>query len=181
MNIFPSVYLITISVVAFCFGCSKQNAGSNWKTFRSEEGEFSVLFPGVPKEEIRNTKPFPAHMFIYKVDETTSYVVTYCDVPEQPDPRGPHKIFEDARETILGKDGKPLQEVPIVLNGYSGREMEWEPNYANKKYGEAFAIAHFFVTKKHFYEVFAGMPTQDRFSTNYWHFLNSFKLETKKF
>jgi hypothetical protein len=66
--------------------------------------------------------------------------------------------------------------MPITLNGYKGREIEWEPNYVNKENGEAFAIVHLFVTKKHFYEIQAVMPSADRFSTNYWRFLNSFQL-----
>jgi hypothetical protein len=87
-----------------------------------------------------------------------------------------NKVFDDARETILGKNGKPLRESPITLNGNAGRELEWEPMFKNNGYGGGFAVAHFFVTKKHFYEVVAAMPSSDRFSTNYWRFLNSFQL-----
>jgi hypothetical protein len=165
-----------ILLLVISFGCTKQNANDGWQEFKSDDGGFSVQFPGLPKEEIKNIKPFPAHLFIYKPNETNSYIVIYSDVPPQPDPRGPEKVFDDARVAILGKDRKPLQEISITNNDYVGREMEWEPNYANKNNGEAFTIAHFFVTKKHFYEVLAHMPSADRFSTNYWYFLNSFRL-----
>ncbi len=179
MKIFSLTFLITVTAIIFCQGCSKQNAentGNNWETFTSEEGGFNVYFPGLPEEEIKDTKPFPAHLFIFKANETNSYIVIYSDVPKQPDPRGPDKVFEDARDAIMGRDAKPLQEISITNHGYAGREIEWEPKYKDGKYGEAFAVARFFVTKNHFYEVMVGVPTQDRFSTNIWYFLNSFKL-----
>ena len=165
-----------ISAVIVCFGCAKQKPASEWPMFTSQEGGFGVRFPGTPTQETKNIQPFPAHLFEYKANEITPYVVVYSNVPAQPDPRGPDKIFADARQTLLGKSGKPLQEIPITLNGNSGRELEWEPAYNDTNYGEGFAVAHFFVTPKHFYMVMVTMPSSDRFSTNYWRFLNSFQL-----
>jgi len=166
----------TILAMVFCFGCSKQKGANEWQSFTSQVGGFSVLFPGTPTQETKNQKPFPAHIVGYKPDETTTYAVVYSDVPRKPDPRGPNKIFDDSRQAAVGKNGKPLHEIPITLDGYSGRELEWEPVYKNTNFGYGFAVAHFFVTKRHFYMVMAQVPSGERFSTNYWRFLNSFQL-----
>ena len=139
-----------------------------------------MLFPGSPEEQINDNKPFPAHLFIFKENETNSYVVIYSNVPNRPDPRGPDRIFEDARDATIGKEAKPLQELSITNNGYTGREIEWEPKYKDEKYGQAFAVAHFFLTRNHFYEVMVSVPAQNRHATNIWYFLNSFKLSDVK-
>jgi hypothetical protein len=166
----------TFLAVIFSLGCSKQKGANEWQTFTSQQGGFSLLFPGTPTNETKYIKPFQTHTIAYKPDETTTYGVVYIDVPSHPDPRGPDKIFDDTRQAALGKNGKPLHEIPITLDGYSGRELEWQTFYTDKKYGVAFTVAHLFVTKKHFYMVMAVMPSSERFSTNYWRFLNSFQL-----
>jgi hypothetical protein len=86
MKMFFLFCFVTVLTIIYS-GCSRQNNSNNWKIFSSEEGGFSVLFPSSPKEEVKNTKPFPAHLFIYKLNETTSYVIIYSDVPPTPDTR----------------------------------------------------------------------------------------------
>jgi hypothetical protein len=150
--------------------CSKQKTTDNWKVFTSQEGDFSVLAPGVPVEKTENSNLRVLHKFFFQTGETNSaYSVVYGDVPK--DKRNINQIYDDVRNTVVGKYGRLLQEKPITISGFSGREIKVEIDN-----GDGFVVERFFLGKERFYQELVVGPKQEQSSTNIENFLNSFSL-----
>jgi hypothetical protein len=127
-------------------------------------------------EKTENSNLRVLHKFYFKVNETTVYIVTYGDVPEQQIEKGTEKIYEDVRNAVAGDSyNKLLREKTVTIDGISGREIEIDGNN-----GEFFSMDRFLVTKGRLYQVLAIAPKPDQSSTNILYFLNSFKLSDKK-
>lgn len=144
---------------------------NNWKTFTSQEGNFSVLFPSEPKEVTQSKLFLQVHSFVCDANRKTSLLVSYTDFPEKLHVSATDKLYDDARNGGLGKDGKLLQEKPITVEGFPGREIQ-----AEKNGGKAFIIDRYFLAANRMYQVAVVVPKQDRASTNISYFLDSFSL-----
>jgi hypothetical protein len=142
----------------------------NWSTFASQDGNFSALFPGTPKEESQNEIFLTLHSFTFEV-KNGAYIVSYGDFPEKLHVSPTDKFFDGSRNGALGKDGKLLQEKSMTIEGFPGREIQFE-----KKGGEAFVVDRYFLAANRMYQVMVVVPKQDQSSTNISYFLDSFSL-----
>lgn len=145
----------------------------NWKMFTSQEGNFSALFPGEPKEKTQNELVFKMHSFVFSTKKV-AYYVSYTDFPEKLRVSPTDKFYDNARNGSLGKDGKLLQEKSITIEGFPGREIQ-----VDKNKGEAFVVDRYFLVANRMYQVMAVVPKQDQSSTNISYFLDSFSLLKK--
>ena len=147
---------------------------NSWKTFTSQEGNFSVLFPSAPKEATQSKLFLQVHSFVCDANRKTSLLVSYTDFPKQLHVSPTDKLYDDARNGGLGKDGKLLQEKPITVEGFPGREIQ-----AEKNDGKAFLIDRYFLAANRMYQIAVVVPKQDQASTNIVYFLDSFSLLKK--
>lgn len=150
------------------------NGLNNWKPFTSQEGNFSALLPGEPKEVTQNELFLKVHVFTCKANTKTSFGVSYIDYPEKLHVNPTEKTYDGARNGALGKGGKLLQEKSITIEGFPGREIQVEKNG-----GEVFFIDRYFLAGNRLYQVMAVVPKQDQSSTNISYFLDSFSLLKK--
>lgn len=147
---------------------------NNWKTFASQEGNFSVLYPGEPKEETQSKLFLKVHAFVCSANRKTSFLVSYTDFPEKLHVSPTDKLYDDARNGGLGKDGKLLQEKSITVEGFPGREIQ-----AEKSDGKIFFVDRYFLAANRMYQVAVVVPMQDQASTNISYFLDSFSFLKK--
>lgn len=100
-----------------------------FELYRSEEGRFSVLFPGEPKKNIKllNTIAGKIDLVMYTAGSKKSgFVVGYADYPEEAvkDPE-PQKMLDGARDGALSNvRGELVDETVLDFQGYPARELE---------------------------------------------------------
>jgi hypothetical protein len=131
-----------------------------WKEFKSSTGNFSVLFPGVPKEsslaQSYEQHEFTTHSFQFN-SPNAEYIVRYVDFPVRVDePERREGILDAVRTDTLEKDkGKLLKEAPESIAGKPGRYISWR--------SEAGTIwqSKYFLTGYRIYTVSFGMVEQN--------------------
>src|SRR6266849_463055 len=142
-------------------------AQTEWKEFTSPEGNFRVVFPGTPQQQMgaeRNLHQFSA------TAGTESYGLAYADYP-------PGTDWESAvngeRDSIVkGLGGSVVDEKRTSVEGYPGK---WVRFVGQNTSGE---LAIYFVGfRLYSLHAFApkGVPRPENFSK----FLNSFRLLSK--
>jgi len=164
---------LAMFLLSLLHGMGAASSSNNWNLFTSQEGNFSALFPGEPKEKTQNELVFKVHSFAFE-KRNTAYLVLYVDYPEKLHVSPTEQTFDGARNGALGKDGKLLQEKSITIEGFPGREIQ-----VNKNKGEAFIVDRYFLAANRMYQIMAVVPKQDQSSTNISYFLNSFSLLKK--
>lgn len=77
-------FLIPAISAAVLGAPSLAQAPSEWKTFTSAEGRFSVRVPGTPREEEQHPKPDSkapdSHSYLLTYKDA-AYIITYTDFP----------------------------------------------------------------------------------------------------
>ena len=140
-----------------------QSTDGQWQQFSSPEGGFSILMPGKPQEFMRRIPEYPqmvlrvltavqksppiAFTINYSLPEVA---LTNPSDPRRVDARPSPDFFNAFRDEIVGR-GKLLRERDVQLDGYSGKEIEFQaPDglftrvrlyYANKRFYVLIAIA----------------------------------------
>ncbi|MCB0165221.1 MAG: hypothetical protein KDI79_13405 [Anaerolineae bacterium] len=109
-------------------------SGSDWQEFTSIEGNFSVLFPVEPEEQVQLAPnavvETEVHLFMADMG-AAAYLVAYNDLPAAvtPDVAGSDVVeasFDSLRETFLaGFDGAATGEESVTLAGYPGRQIDF--------------------------------------------------------
>ena len=102
-----------------------------WKEFSSAQGVFTVLLPGIPTRQSRETDSAagPADYITYTLQtEAAVYFIAYVDFPEVPyDEKGVKKILDGGRDGALKTiNGKLISETEISLRGIPGRALAVE-------------------------------------------------------
>lgn len=99
------------------------------EVFRSKEGQFSVRFPGKPKENTQTAKGPAGDLTVYTATFATTegnvYLVSYTDFPQGTvRPEDHQRMFDGVRDG-LKRDGKVLSEVALSVGPEKlpGREI----------------------------------------------------------
>jgi hypothetical protein len=91
----------------------------NWKRFSSDEGKFSVLFPGTPEgtNDLIKTSFGEIRMQTFFVwsDIQTEYAVNYNDNPKIVEKLSPNKNLIPVRKVWLKNSGKLLTSEILIL------------------------------------------------------------------
>ena len=117
-------FLYLILVATILVGCQLTSS----KTYTSDEGGFSVSFPGSPAQDAQNVNtPVGAivmHTFLIEKSDY-AYMVAYSDYPESLVSQTPaDAILSGARDgAVANVQGRLVSETFISLQGYLGREM----------------------------------------------------------
>jgi hypothetical protein len=147
-----------------------------WKTFASKEGNFTIAFPCTPVEERQRVKTATGQLDVVVLlsedKDDTSYVVSYCDLPEADVKKGAEqKRLDFARDGAVSKArGKLRSEKGLTLAGYPGRELLIENE------SEQVVRLRLFIVRRRLYQVVAvgpGAVVAHRVGT---FFLDSFHL-----
>jgi hypothetical protein len=116
-------------LILFCRGASAADAPAKWQTFVSEEGGFSVLFPGTPRPIVDPPDPngTKSHQFLVELGRT-AYIVGYTDYKFGTFVgHTPQQVLDNARDKLVkGQPVKLLEDKAIALAGRAGREVAFE-------------------------------------------------------
>ena len=109
-------------------------SSSDWHEFTSVEGNFTVLFPVEPEEQVQRAPnaavETEVHLFMADMG-AAAYMIAYNDLPYAvtPDLTSSEVVessFDSLRETFLaGFDGTANGEETISLAGYPGRQIDF--------------------------------------------------------
>ena len=123
--------MVFISAVSLCKAQDRLGPDAepalSWTEFRSEEGRFSVQFPGKPEFEslTLTTKQGRVVANTVKVDTAAfTWLVTYLDLPQNADLSNPERVFNEARDQLLRATKATLQhQNSLTLDTYAGSEI----------------------------------------------------------
>ncbi|BAZ79772.1 hypothetical protein NIES73_10180 [Sphaerospermopsis kisseleviana NIES-73] len=159
---------------------------SIWQVFSSQEGGFSILFPGSPtvtKQKIKNkTGEVEVNLFIVeRPQEDVKYTVAYIDYPEEyiellKRNNQVEAAIDTGKKTALeNAKGTLISEEQMSLEGHFGKEV----NYT--KPGDKIVKQRIFLVDRRLYQVSAETTTKmQKFLTkSISGFCDSFKLLPK--
>lgn len=186
---------LTVSDIGYCFARSNGPFGqeirrgtgtaeydlNNWEEFISEEGRFSVLLPGVPKEVVREIdSPYgksQGHYFNLQTFADFGFAYTQFPVTVEATDAA-KKLLDRARDGLVaGLKGKLLEDKEISLDGHPGRFIR-----AELASGETYRHKVFVVGSRSYQAVFISMDKDATSAARNHHeaaakkFLDSLKL-----
>lgn len=147
-------------------------AQGDWQKFSSTAGRFSVLMPGTPTEEtqtdkIEDGRTYQQYYFTVTQPEGV-YFVAYSEFPgSEVSQVDADTILEAASEGILVDGGRLLSQREISLEGYPGREIEYEDSEGN------LSNTRIFLVEERLYQLIAIASNSDDVSR----FFDSFELK----
>lgn len=127
-----SSLLIAAGLAVSLLAASAQEEAPQLKKYKSEEGNFSIRLPGVPKAQrvpVEDNENAPKQVQYVFGEENGAYLVSYQDNPhlEEADTAQIDEALKSAQASLGNKFGKLLSEKPIkLLDKYPGRQFEYE-------------------------------------------------------
>jgi hypothetical protein len=100
----------------------------DWKRFTSDEGKFSVWFPGVPDLtndviSVSNVSVSQPCYFVW--NRQNEYAVIYSDLPKNLERFKPEQKFDISQKAVGAKLGKIVYQKNIEFANYPGRDFEY--------------------------------------------------------
>jgi hypothetical protein len=124
------VHRLLVVAVVLAASSNAVRAEDKFKPFTSNEGKFTILMPGAPKEQKKVTKTagmnITVNQFLCEVDPTRAVVVTYNEVPAvAANPGAVDKLLDATPGLLNGSTkGKILSVAKITLGDSPGREVQ---------------------------------------------------------
>lgn len=173
---FKGLLVVAVLATLAFSACSKKTAVDG-EEFVSEDGGFSVVFPGEPTEDVQ-VEPSPVGdititLFSYDVDDNNGYAVMYMDFPADliagSDPK---VLLEGGLQGQLGSLGSDL-----VVDEQKDIELDGNPGLYAKAYaGDLYAVTKDYLVGNRAYVVMmvneGGYPSAEEEAA----FIESFKL-----
>jgi hypothetical protein len=155
-----------------------QSAQSQWKTFTSKEGGFSILMPGQPaqKKQTLNTPAGDIDTYFYVTTQDSgkvNYTVSYVDLPKGVQNMPPPVMLEAMASGLMGDSRvKVVSGESIKLGDYPGRAFKIEAP------DKALIMHRAYIVKQRMYQVVAQVPQAQEKALvgDVERFFNSFKL-----
>lgn len=129
-------------------GPNIEKDAANWKLFSSKEGRFSIIFPGLAKEETQ-TVDTPNGAFTIRVarlQTSAEYSVMYADYPpaiNDGDVELANKVLDSGLEGAVAEVNAKLMEVkPISLENHPGRLYKERMRLGHILRGKTFLVGH---------------------------------------
>ena len=154
-------------------GCDE--AEKEWATFTSEDGGFSILFPGKPEEQIESVSTaigtIETEFFIVE-QKDRAYSLNYADYPKEIIAASDAGSMLDGAGmgAVSNVNGELLDEKEITLDGYPGREIRIEV-----KEDDIIIHARFYLVENRLYVVQA-VSKSEASTPDIDKFLDSFQL-----
>jgi ABC-type glycerol-3-phosphate transport system substrate-binding protein len=162
--------LLVILVLAACAPTA------NWQDFTGPEGDFTVMLPGIPKDETQQVESDIGEITVNLFQlpfGNFAYVVAYSDYPmDVVQSKGAQIILDGARDgAVTNTGGTLLEEQDIEIQGYPGRQLK-----VKSPDGEGIAQARMYLVGNRLYQIFVASPTADSGSPDIPKYLESFRL-----
>ncbi|NJK37227.1 MAG: hypothetical protein HC920_05335 [Oscillatoriales cyanobacterium SM2_3_0] len=152
----------------------QDNLGENWQRFIPKDGEFSVLMPGTPREEIEENPDSVFYLYLADQGADKIYGVFYARFLSPPPELNPDELDELYRSFVDGfledwSQKQILKEEPITLGSFPGKEYEVQGSEGRAKLRVYWANSRLYV-------VLAVSKTQGTLPGQIDTFLDSFQL-----
>lgn len=147
-----------------------------FELYQSQEGRFSVLFPGEPKRILKSvdTPAGKIDLVLYQAgSKKTGFIVGYSDYPQEViDKSNPRKMLDGARDGAVGNAGGELiDEIELTFQDYPGREIEVEVP------GKATIRARLILIDNRLYQVMVISPSVEILEKKGTEFFDSFAVD----
>ncbi|MDY7014735.1 MAG: hypothetical protein SVX43_14250 [Cyanobacteriota bacterium] len=147
----------------------------NWEEFTSTRGGFAISLPGTPIEDIAPADPdlgtLEIGSYVWESEASQiAYGVFYKVLPSAPSPEQVAEFLDRFRDDFVAEgvlDGELLNERPLDLDRYTGREISVEG-------AEGYIKARVYLVDERLYLLVAIAPNPTDFPGD--RFLNSFQL-----
>jgi hypothetical protein len=142
---------------------------SEWRTFKSEDGKFSVLLPTTPKEDHQTNGQVKTHVFRSFISQH-DFKLTYVELPNPaPDVK---TLWEKTRDGAGAPKGmKLVGEKMIEVNGHPVLELAAEGDWA-------FLQIRFLTVGNRIYQLMVFSSNKKAETPEARAFLDSFKFLT---
>ncbi|MCD8487196.1 MAG: hypothetical protein LRZ84_10815 [Desertifilum sp.] len=154
-----------------------QIAQSNWNTFSSPNGGFSILMPGTPQPVVQQTVNLPEGQVTSSLfgsrTEDSAYIVGYSDLPGAAIASAADRqlLFDSFLEGFARSiNGQVVGQNPIQLNRYEGREFEVQMNEGIT------AIGRVYLVEQRLYQMVAVIQREQNSPQRIQGFFDSFRL-----
>ncbi len=118
--------LLLLALILFS-GC---NVKAGWQTFESEQGRFSVLFPGEPEEGAESAPTLEGDVearYFVAEQGRIGYSVFFIDYPPEVASVDSDALLDEAIRTHMESvKATARRKKEITLDGYPGREFRFE-------------------------------------------------------
>ena len=152
----------------------------SWQPFTSEEGRFTVKFPGTPgefagRQDFAGTSCMVYSYVISGGFTGVSYTVSYLDAPTADFEGGPRAVLEGMRNMVVsGARSRLLSSTAVTFAGHPGVEFTYQsPN------GIGMVHARLVLSGKRVYLQWAGPLADPQTDLNGVEFFKSFTLNEK--
>ncbi len=131
---FSNIFVIFIILAIATMACGGQmveeeaEAGLPWQEFSSEAGNFSILFPGTPRERVQmlpgGDVETDIYSYIVEIDSSV-FAVSYNNVLSVSEAENVVEAsFDAARDHFIADvSGDLVAEESITINGHPGRKV----------------------------------------------------------
>lgn len=120
------VLLIVLVIVGSLVGCGSSDKGSEetFETFKSEEGKFSIDFPGKPEESVQSAMGLDINIVALE-DGDTAYTVLYSDYPEEivKASKPEDMLAGGVQGQVASLGGEVVESKDITLDDYPGKHL----------------------------------------------------------
>ncbi|NES95034.1 MAG: hypothetical protein F6K32_07325 [Desertifilum sp. SIO1I2] len=153
-----------------------QIAQSNWSTFSSPNGAFSILMPGNPQPVVQQTVNIPegqvtSNLFGSRAEDS-AYIVGYSDLPISAASAADRQVLFDSFLEGFARsiNGQVVDQNPIQLNRHEGREFRVQMNAGIT------AIGRVYLVEQRLYQMVAVIHREQNSSQRIQGFFDSFRL-----
>jgi TonB family protein len=154
---------------------------TNWKTFESAEGRFSIQFPGAPRVGTEPLDPV-GKVLLHKCSLNTKaeYGVVYADYPMKIEASAANQVLDDgAKGAVTALSSELLSISEISLSGNPGRQLK------ERLKNGAIMHARMFLVGQRLYQIAVTLPPTENSNADQvalyedagTKFLESFKLK----
>jgi len=170
----PISLLIVIACGAIAFGFQLP---SDWVSFNSPEGHFSVGMPNKPAADVKDVDSAVGKLQLHSFTSSNAvayFMVSYGDYPTEAASDRREAVLDGVRDGVVnGLEGVLISETKTTIDGYPGREF-----LAKKTVdGDELIFAwHIYLVGPRLYQVAALAKKPDSTSPEITKFFNSFRL-----
>lgn len=155
------------------------NQYADWKAFSSEDGNFSILFPDTPRENLRMPANASLEETIHTLStnvETISYEVSYNDYVETEQADLLEAQFNAVRDNLMTElSGQVVEETSNTFNGFPGRQIKFTiPDEASV--GGKVGVMQLCLVENRLYQITVIGAANDYSRADVEQFLGSFTL-----
>ncbi len=169
--------LFVFALLVILLGLGGCDEAVEWQSFESEDGRFSVSFPGTPEEQVESVTTAIGTIetqFFVVTQKDMAYSVNLADYPpEVIAAEDIQQMLDGARDgAVSNVNGELLEEKELVLNGHPGREFK-----VKVEDEDIVVRARIYLVNERLYVVQALSTERLASSEDIEKFLDSFQLE----